>query len=438
LLSFFFNASSKNVIPLIFFSLLAPSKTSTAMKHQLFSLIFTMILFGFGNTLMSQEVLEWRGADRTGYYHETGLLDSWPEEGPPLVWEYAGLGNGYSSPAITKDRVYITGEHEKTTWLYALDHEGNLIWKKEVGPEWTINYPGSRTTPTIVDDLLYVSTGLGALVCMNATSGDVVWSLNIADDLKAPNTRFGFAESLLVHGDKVYCTVGNPDTNVVAFNRFTGSIDWISPGVGEMTSFCSPKLISLPDRDILVTFSKLTLMGFDAQTGELLWTHKQEGQGDVQVNTPWYEDGAIYYIASDGNGAVKLKLSEDGSTITEEWRNKRSDNLMGAFIKLGDYIYTSSYNTRQYYIQDATTGELTDSVKFDKGSIIYADGKLYLYNQRGKLGLFEPAGPSMKEISTFRITKGSKAHFAHPVICDGILYVRHGDALLAYDIREKQ
>lgn len=407
------------------------------MNRRLFSLIVIMILCGSWSTLMSQEVLEWRGADRTGYYHETGLLDSWPEEGPPLVWEFNELGNGYSSPAITKDRIFITGEHEKITYMYALDHQGNLIWKKEVGPEWTINYPGSRTTPTVVGDLLYITTGMGTVACMDANDGSIKWSTNLASDLNAPNTRFGFSESLLVHGDKVYCTVGNADTNVVAFNRFTGDLEWISPGVGEMTSFCAPKLISLPDRDIVVTFSKLTLMGFDAQTGELLWTHKQEGEGDVQVNTPWYEDGSIYYICSDGNGAVKLNLSEDGTTITEVWRNKRSDNLMGAFIVLDDYIYTSSYNTRQYYVQDAKTGELTDSVDFDKGSIIYADGKLYLYNQRGKFGLFEPAGPTMNLISSFRITKGTKAHFAHPVICDGILYVRRGDALLAYDIREK-
>jgi len=387
-------------------------------------------------SLTAQEVLEWRGADRTGYYHETGLMQEWPETGPPLIWEFNGLGNGYGSPAITSDRIFITGEQEQITYLFALDKNGKQIWKTEIGPEWTQNYPGSRTTPTIVDDLIYIQTGMGTVACVDATTGKKTWEFNMVDDFHAPNTRFGFSASLLVHGDKVFCTIGNPDTNVVAFNRFTGEIQWICKGVGEMTSFCSPKLISLPGRDIVVTFTKLTLLGIDAKDGTLLWTHKQDSEGDVQVNTPWFEDGYIYYIASDGNGSVKLKLSPDGTSITEEWRNIRCDNLMGGFIKLDDYIYTSSYGTRQYYIQDAGTGAITDSVKFDKGVIIFADGMLYLYNERGNLGLFKPEGPTMKQVSSFKVTQGTKAHFAHPVICDGILYVRHGDALVAYNVKK--
>lgn len=132
---------------------------------------------------------------------------------------------------------------------------------------------------------------------------------------------------------------------------------------------------------------------------------------------------------------MKLKLSPDGTSITEEWRNIRCDNLMGGFIKQGNYIYTSSYGTRQYYIQDVNTGALTDSIKFDKGVTIFADGMLYLYNERGTLGLFRPDGPTMHQVSAFKITRGTKAHFAHPVICGGILYVRHGDALLVYNVK---
>ena len=105
---------------------------------------------------------------------------------------------------------------------------------------------------------------------------------------------------------------------------------------------------------------------------------------------------------------------------------------MRAFIKLGDYIYTSSYEQRKYFVEDASTGAFTDTVRFDKGSIIYADGMLYLYNQRGHMGLFKPQGPKMEKVSSFRIRKGTKAHFAHPVICNRVLYVRHGDSLLAY------
>jgi len=381
-------------------------------------------------------VFQWRGADRRGVYQETGLLQTWPEIGPELLWEFAETGNGYSSPVITSDRIFVTGETDTITSLYALDQSGNLIWRIPVGKEWTINYPGSRSTPTLVDDLIYVTTGMGTVACIETRDGKVRWSLNMQQDFHAPGITFGYSEGLLVDGNTVFCTPGNTDTNVVALDRFTGKIRWISKGLGEHTAYCSPLLIRLPSRDIMVTFTAHALLGIDTKDGTLLWSHAQEGEGDVHVNTPWFEDGFIYYITGDGNGSVKLKLSDDGTSITEVWRNKACDNTMGGFIKLGNYIYTASYEKRQFYTQDATSGNLTDSVKFDKGAIVFADNMLYLYNERGQLGLFKPNGPAMALVSSFKITRGSKAHYAHPVICDGIMYVRHGNSLLAYDIRK--
>ena len=264
------------------------------------------------------------------------------------------------------------------------------------------------------------------------------WSHDFVTDFHAPMNRFGFSECLAVSGDQVFVSVGGADTNVVALDRITGKIRWICKGLGEMNSYCSPALIRLPEREILVTFSKSALLGIDTRDGTLLWSHKQDGEGDVHINTPLFDDGNIYYMTGDGNGSVKLKLSSDGKTITEVWRKAACDNTMGGFIKLGQYIYTASYGTRQWYVEDASTGALTDSVKFDKGVTIYADGMLYCYNEKGQLGLFKPEGPKMTQVSKFKIIPGTKAHYAHPVICRGILYVRHGKSLMAYDIRRSE
>jgi len=246
--------------------------------------------------------------------------------------------------------------------------------------------------------------------------------------------RFGFSECLVVSGNSVFCCPGNTDTNVVALDRFTGKIKWICKGLGQMTSYCSPALIHLPERDILVTFTKSALLGIDIKDGTLLWSHKQDSEGDVHVNTPLFENGSIYYITGDGNGAVKLNLSADGKEITEVWRNAACDNTMGGFIKVNRYLYTASYGKRCWYTLDTETGKIVDSVKFDKGVTIFADSMLYCYNERGQVGLFMPEGPAMKEVSSFRITRGTKAHFANPVINRGILYVRHGRSLMAYEI----
>ncbi|MCX6249422.1 MAG: PQQ-like beta-propeller repeat protein [Bacteroidetes bacterium] len=405
------------------------------MKHfdLCFFLAFILLFPIIGS---GQEVLQWSGPDRDGVFHETGLMKSWPGTGPELLWEFDSLGNGYSSPVITKNNILINGEVDTVSYLFALDLSGKYLWKSKIGKEWMLSYPGSRSTPTVVNDLVYVTTGWGQVACLETRTGKPLWSVNMVTDFHGQAPRFGFSESLLINGNTVYCSPGSPDTNVVALDRFTGKIIWISKGAGEITSYCSPVLIRLPQRNILVTFSKTNLLGVDTKDGKLLWSYKQEGQDiDCQVNTPVYENGFIYCVAGNGNGAFKLKLSDDGTKITEVWKNGRCDNLMGGFIKVNDYLYTSGYEKRQYYVVETTGGNIVDSVNFDRGTTNYSDGMLYLYNEKGQVGLFKPNGPKMEQVSTFKLTRGTKAHFSHPVICNGVMYIRHGKSLLAYKIK---
>ncbi len=400
--------------------------------------IFCLILLSASSLgSYSQEVLHWRGPDRSGVYPEHGLMKSWPGEGPQLAWEFDGLGSGYGSPAITAGRIFVNGETDSLSYLVSLDLSGKFLWRSKIGKEWTQSYPGSRSTPTVMGDLVYVTAGLGQVACFEASTGKEKWSLNLVADFHGSLPRFGFSESLLVDGGTVYCSPGSRDTNVVALDRFTGKIRWICKGKGEATSYCSPMLIRLPARTLLVTYSITHLMGIDAANGTLLWSYKQEGQDvDCQVNTPLYEDGYLYGVAGNGNGAFKLRLSDDGSQVTEIWKNGRCDGLTGGFIKAGNYLYTSGYERRQYYSLELNGGTMVDSLKFDRGSVILADGMLYLYNEKGQFGLFRPDGPKLTQISLFKVTRGTKAHYSHPVICQGILYIRHGKSLLAYKIKE--
>ena len=408
----------------------------TAMKHLVISCISVLVLL-FSQAGFAQEVLQWSGADRSGVFQETGLLKSWPAEGPALLWESADIGNGYGSPVITRKNIFVNGEIDTVSYLFALDLAGKFLWKSKIGKEWTLSYPGSRTTPTIVDDLVYVTAGWGQLSCLETQTGKERWSVNMMSDFHGTVPRFGFSESVIVDGNTVFCSPGSADTNVVALDRFTGKINWISKGAGEMTSYCSPMIIRLPQRNILVTFSKSTMLGIDTKDGKLLWSYKQEGQDvDCQCNTPLFENGIIYCVAGNGNGAFKIKLSEDGTQITEVWKNGLCDNLMGGFIKVNDYIYTSGYEKRQYYVVETNAGTIVDSVKFDRGTTNMADGMLYLYNEKGQVGLFKPNGSKMEQVSSFKVTKGTKAHYAHPVICGGVMYIRHGKALLAYKVAE--
>jgi outer membrane protein assembly factor BamB len=409
-----------------------------------FCLIVTLLVFSLSGYV--QIIDQWRGPERSGIYPEVNLLKSWPPDGPAMVWKTDIIGNGYGSPTITADRVYVTGEIDTTGYLFAFTHEGKLKWKSAYGKEWVVNYEGSRCAPTLVGDLIYVCSGLGDLACFDAGSGAKKWSVDMIHDLHGRFTLFGHAESSLIDREMVFLVPGGKDTNVVAMNRFTGKIIWICKGKGEIPGYNAPYLIRLPNRNILVTFTAYSLLGIDTRTGELLWVHSQDnipveerkpGNGDTHSNTVFYENGYIYYFAGDGNGAVKLELSGDGKEIRQVWRNKTIDNYMGGFVKQGNYLYSCVSEKKQLKCLDAGTGLVADTLKCGTGSIILSDSMLYYYNQKGEVRLINPGNGKMKTEGVFKMTAGTKEHFSHPVIRNGILYVRHGNVMMAYDIRKK-
>lgn len=415
------------------------------MKNLRSGILGTLILFLTVSSFSQKPVVyEWRGDNRSGIYTESGLMESWPDGGPELVWDYEGVGNGYGSPVFTNDKMYIMGERDTLAWLFAFDLDGNLLWQKDFGKEWVKNYNGSRSAPTIVDDLIYVTSGLGNIYCFNRHTGEKVWSVDMINDLKGVFPLFGYSESVIIEDDKMFCTPGGQEINVAALNRFTGALIWTSKGAGERPGYNSPQIIKLKDRNILVNFTAYELMGHDTQTGELLWVHNQDnvkkeerrpGLGDTHSNTIIYDDGFIYYAAGDGNGGVKLELSPDGKKIKEVWRNPNFDSYMGGIVKIGDYLYGSGTQKPDFMSIKAETGELGKVLRIGFGVVIANQNRLYYYNQRGEVMLITLDPLNMEVVGKFKMIKGEKEHFAHPVINNGKLYVRHGNVLQAYKLK---
>jgi len=395
----------------------------------------------------NQEVYEWKNNDRSGIYDETNLLKEWPAEGPEELWTIEGLGRGFGSPTFTEDRFYITGEKDTATYLYCYNLDGERIWESRLGKEWIRTYPGSRSAPTIAGNHIYIVNGYGNLYCASTGDGSIIWSKDCAKDFQMIPVMHGMSEASIIDGDKVYYTPGGLEHNVVALNRFNGDLIWTCKGKGERAGYNQGNLIEYAGKKIFITFSAYHMLGIDAENGELLWSHEQDnttpetrklGLGDTHCNCVIHEGEYLYYQAGDGNCGVKLKLSEDGSSISEVWRSKRFDGYMGGIIKVGDYLYGSSGSKPDLLSIDASTGLTVDSLRIGGGALIGADNMFYYYEQRGLLHLVAYENGKMEDISKFRIKKGEKEHFAHPVINNGILYQRHGDVMMAYDIREKK
>jgi outer membrane protein assembly factor BamB len=405
-----------------------------------FVFVFLFVFQGF-----AQQMVQWRGENRDGIYVESGLLQKWSEKGPEVRWINGEVGEGYAAPAVTKDKLLINGEADSTSYLFAFDLKGKLIWKTPNGREYygkgfAASFPGSRSTPTVVGDMVYSGSGRGRLAGYELATGKEKWAVDMVTEMGGFENMFGFAESPLVDGDKIYFMPGGPTNNVVALDRFSGKTVWSSKAFGDTTSFCSPIMITLASRKIFVIFSHHYIFGLDAKNGDMLWSQKLENfklEGE-HCNTPVYANGFIYYIAGDGNGngTVKLELSPDGNSIREVWRNVNVSNAMGGFIKLGNHLFTTTKKKRLVCV-DTNTGSVIDSLGANKGSLIYAGNHFYCYNETGEVKLIQFENNKFMEISRFRVDKGTKEHFSHPVIANGTMYIRHGKALIAYDIREK-
>lgn len=402
------------------------------MKNRLTTLLFCAL---FSLSALAQQPTQWRGKNSEAKYPAPNLLASWPADGPEVLWHYDALGDGYSTPAFANGKIYCTGMEDEMGYLNIFDEQGNFEKKVQYGKEFEVSYPGARPTPTIVGDLVYISTGYGELVCLNWQTGTILWNKELGADFGAENIRFGFTESVVVDGEKVYFTPGGKEYNVVALNRMNGALIWKSAGKGQLSAYCTPKLVKLPQRQLLVTHTGDQIIAVDTEDGKLLWNYPFPNQYNIHPNTPIFEDGALFFITGYGQGCVKLALNEDGSAITKVWSTEKMDNQMGGAEIVDGYVYASGHKSRGWFCFDYATGqEMWNSKEIGNGAIIMAADKFIIYSDRGELALVNPNPQKLDIISTTKVQYGTAQHWAHPVVHNGVLYVRHGKSLIAYKI----
>jgi outer membrane protein assembly factor BamB len=385
--------------------------------------------------LQSQETAQWRGPNRDGIYNETGLLKKWPADGPKLLWHFDKLGDGHASAAVTKDLVFTAGTSGTNGFVIALDHSGKTIWKTEYGKEWMESWEGVRSTPLVDGDKLYIMSGYGVLSCLGTKSGDIKWSVDLMKKYGGVNIKWGVTENLVMEGEKLICTPGGRDANIIALNKNTGTLIWKSKGNGEISAYCSPLIIKHGGKSILLNHTKDHFLGIDVKDGKLLWKYYWPNRWSVHPNTPLFKNGEIFISSGYGKGSAMLKLSADGNSVKEVWTNESLDSQLGGFVTVDGKIYGAGSNSRKWVCLDWETGKELGSANMGKqGNIIYADGLLYCYSESGYVILCEPKTDGFKEISKFKVPYGQKQHWAHLVIADKKLYVRHGTSLMVYSL----
>jgi outer membrane protein assembly factor BamB len=383
----------------------------------------------------AQQSTTWRGPNQSGIYPDRNLPDSWPDQGPEIDWVFEEPGEGFSSPAFALDKIFISGMESTTGYIYCLSESGKLIWKAPYGNEFHTSYPGSRATPVISDNMVFILSGVGDLACLDANDGKIIWKKNILREFGGTNTQWGLNETVVIHNDKLICTPGGPTHNMVALEKATGKLTWSSKGKGEISAYCTPLLAKVGSRNLLVTHTEKNIIGVDADNGTHLWSYPHVNRWGVHPNTPLLFNNQVFCFSGYGKGGVMLQLNADGSKATKIWEAADMDSRMGGAVVIDGKIYGSGDNNRDWQCIDWATGKVEYKTReIGNGVIIAADGKLIFYSQRGELVLAKPGASSFQILSKTKVTHGSDQHWAHPVINNGKLYVRHGSALVSYHI----
>lgn len=331
--------------------------------------------------------------------------------------------------------------------LLAFDMKGNKKWETTFGRAWTDSYSESRCTPTINDNRIYVTSGKLDAACIDASSGKIIWAVQVNDKFGGAYGNWGKAESPIVLDNKVFFTPSGWSTTVVALDKLTGETIWSSESLKDGSSYVSPLLIERNGKQQIVDLTEKYVFGYSPLDGKILWKFNYgelTGGPDffnVQINTPLYWNGSIFVTNGYNHANVMLDLSLDGASVTRKWSEHIMDTHHGGDVRLGDYIYGSDCQNNfkgKWDCVDWNSGKkIYDTDVITRGSIISAEGMLYCYEEKtGNISLVKASPEKFEVVSSFKVPLGNGAHWSHPVINKEILYVRHMDALMAFNIKE--
>lgn len=410
-------------------------------------MIFTPLIYGKIN--QEKEWAYFHGPNGNNISKETGLLTKWPEQGPVRLWTTSGLGKGYSSVVISNQKVFTAGSLEKQTYVFAIDYQGKILWKKPNGKgweagnaQWARDYDGARATPTVNEGLVYHLGELGSLSVFKATDGSLVWHKNIVEAFDGTIPRYGYAESLLIDGNNLICFPGGAKGYMVALDKKSGKTVWANQDVGEEPGYSSPILVEDQGLRQIITMTDLGVVGVNADSGELLWKIGHTNKRKLNIANPIYMNGHVCISSGYGAGTILVKLNYKGKKVSAEkvWFNELLDNHHGGILYLDDHIYGTGHEKKGWFCLDFKTGKtLYRDAEGGKGSFMYADGMFYYFTERGQVNLVKSSNESFKIVSSFQLPNMSTGfRWAHPVVCDGRLYLRHDDNLFVYKLSQSE
>ncbi len=370
---------------------------------------------------------------------EKGLLKQWPPDGPKRFWEVSGCGAGYSGVSIADGRIFTAGDFGDQEVVLALDMNGKLLWKSPNGRAWSGSSPGSRTTPTYSDGAVYQMNPNGRLAAFAAPSGKPLWAVDLTAEFDAQHGVWGFAENVVVEGNKLLCMPGGVKGRVVALDKRTGKTLWANTEIEHYAAYCSPTVVTHDGVRQWISMTQKSVVGLDVQTGKLLWSAPFAPRSPQNALTPVYRDGYVFVACGHSSGGTVVKIDPNSRGAARVWFRRDLDNCHGGAVLIDDKLFGCGCRQggKNFYCVDFLTGATRKLDKsLGKVGIHCADGMLYCLNHRGTMWLLAVTPEGFEIVSQFDLGKRpDNTYLAHPVVCGGRLYLRCDQSLYAYDVR---
>ncbi|HWB08886.1 MAG TPA: PQQ-binding-like beta-propeller repeat protein [Pirellulales bacterium] len=382
----------------------------------------------------------WRGPRRDARSDETGLLSSWPEGGPKLLWKAEGLGEGYSTPSIAGNLIYLMGNKDGQEWVVAIDRtkEGQGVWAVPTGPieHQGGGYPGPRSTPTVDGNRVFALGLAGELLALDAKSGKVLWQHNLVKDFGGKVGGWGYSESVLVDEKWLLCTPGGDQATIVALLKTNGKPVWQAT-IGDAAGYSSILPVQIEGTKQYVQFTGQGVIGVSAKNGELLWRYDRPANGTANCSTPLFSGNSVFAASGygTGGGLVEIKRNRKKWDATEVYFTPEMKNHHGGMVLVDGYLYGSDDPGLLRCIDFTTGKSMWQDRSCGKGSLVYADGMLYCRSEQGLVSLVRatPGGFELK--GRFEQPERSDRNaWAHPVVAGGRLYLRDQDKLFCYSL----
>jgi outer membrane protein assembly factor BamB len=396
---------------------------------------------------------QWRGPRRDAVSQETGLLQQWPDEGPKLVWRLPDIGDGYATPAVVGDRIFVQSNRGlDNEFVQALAvQDGKVLWTARLGavgnPDMKPSYPKARSTPAVDGERLYALGSDGDLACLEAATGKVLWQKSLRKDFGGQPGTWAYAESPLIDGDVLVVTPGGTEATLVALHKRTAAVLWKSavPG-GDRAAYASAIAVDAAGRKQYVQFLDKGIVGVDAKSGQFLWRYDGTSKGPANIATPVARDGYVYSTNARrfGGALIQLHAAGEGVTAEQVYFERDAPNTLGGQVLLGKHLYGT--NSKGPACAEFDTGKiLWQNEGLGPGSVVYADGRLYFHGENGEMRLVEATPEAYRERGRFPLpnqpkravgggSRDEKA-WAYPVVANGRMYVRDLGSLWCYSVR---